>query len=352
MFPALCLPRRRYRLQGEELAAATYAARTDWVAIAPAEAEVALSVFERSLGQSGLPRRLAAALWLADGAGAADPAFLGTWAWLAHTGVPAPQLESLATALLSPGATPACFASSMQVLRQLLGSWPAAVEAAVADPSLLALTASLLPNTEAARAPSLPAPDIIALCEQLRAAASGQEQLLQLAKCVLMVSSCSVSPTQALGSLELLGALLGSPEAAVEAAQADGRLLQLPSCRRDMQTVFARLGAAGLSGKELVQMAGICARYSSQVDRLIWMADELYAGDWRAAMREFLRRWRVYVRCLCFLRRPLDFLDHVSLQVASDAGRRRVLDHIKVRPTPVVGRLTGGKGGLLTTPVF
>ena len=321
------LPCRQHGLRGDGLARSTFVSRVDWAAMEPAGVQAALAAVVGELDAAGLPRHLAAQLWLAS-----DSAVVRMWAQLACAGVPAGQLEQLATALQLPSTNAACFVSSMQLLHQLLGSWPAAAEAAAADTSLLELADSLLAEHE--RRPCDEA--IAGFGSQLQAMATGREQLLRLAKCLLPRGGRRVSCWQAQGSLALLATLLGSQQAALEAAEGNRELLCLHPASRDMQTVFARLGPAGLSQEQLVQLAGICLRYSTQVDRLIWLADELYGGDWRAAALEFLRRWQVYVRCLCFLRPALDALRCTGLEAANEEGRRRVLQLVKVRPAPSV----------------
>lgn len=237
---------------------------------------------------------------------------------LAHASVPAEQLEGFAAALAGGGARAT---GSLLLLRLLLGTWPATVQAAAADTSLLALV-------------DWPTPEVAAFCEQLRAAAAGQEHLLLLAKATVSYDDCRVSVRLAQGSLQLLTTLLGSLQAAVEAAAADSRLLQLSwndaQYDDDLQAVFARLASAGQSQKDLLRLATICSDNVDEVDRLTWMADELYGGDWRAAMLEFLRRWRVYVLSLCNLRDVLDTLASAGLEAANDTGRLRVLQLIKV----------------------
>ena len=383
---------------GGELAAATLGARTAWaVGLYPAAAELGID----ALAEAGLPPRLAAQLWLAaGGAAAADPAVCDAWVQLARANVPATQLDSFAAALSADGGAPTPRAAgSLLLLRLLLGSWPAAVQAAAADTSLLALvqwptdeqqracldTAQLeLTTSELLQLARLVArrPDGLAdsadtlqlllgsgeaawralladaslarlpylddgmkpMCWQLWAAPRTQEQLLSMRCSMLLLARRAleegadpedyVSMELALGSLLLLAMLLGSPEAAVEAAAAEESLLLLPYSDVDLQIAFECCGAAGLTQAQRLRLARILSRddYAEQADRLIWLADELYGGDWRAALLEFLRRWRVYVRCLCDLRPLLDILAAAGLEVANAEGRRRVLEHIKVRP--------------------
>ena len=319
---------------------------------------------------------------------------------LARANVPATELEGFAAALGADGsaATPRA-AGSLLLLRLLLGSWPAAVQAAAADTSLLALVQWPTPDQQAsclaaaqralatsellqlarlvARHPDgladsadtlqlllgsgeaawralladaslarLPAPDYAAaeLCQRLRGAAAEEGRLLGSG--MLLLARCALEQAgaldcegvedpvdQALGSLLLLAVLLGSPEAAVEAAEHDERLLGLLYYDADLQEVFARASAAGLTQAQRLRLARILSRddYAEQANRLIWLADELYGGDWRAALLEFLRRWRIYVRCLCGLLPVLATLAAAGLAVANEAGRQRVLQFIRVR---------------------
>ena len=326
-------------MRDDDLAYRTYITRPDWVAIEPCEAEAALATLKATLqfGREPFP----AWLWLAVGGAVIDPAFCGTWQQLAQAGVPPDQLQSLAFVYLASGGCeeePACFAGSLLLLRMLLGSWPAAAEAAAEDPELLGLTLCGLPLKDGEPVPYALAPapgiDPVLVALELRSLGGGldEEQLLRLATCALIDGGRRVGAPRALGVLELLGTLFGgSAEAAMEAAAADPALWQLPYDRSAMWAAFDGLGRAGLSDAQLRRLARICCDHADDVGQLSCLAERLYGGDWRAAALEFLRGWRVYVERLCMLPRTLETLEHFDLAVANDAGRQRVLEQVKVR---------------------
>lgn len=118
----------------------------------------------------GVPPRQAALLWLAAGREATGPEWLGVLRELMGADVAPAQLELFALLLLERAAEPAWCARGLRLLRQLLGSWPAALAAAAADRSLLAL----------GRLPAI-TPALWEVCTRLGAAGLQREQLLALA---------------------------------------------------------------------------------------------------------------------------------------------------------------------------
>ena len=135
---------------------------------------------------------------------------------------------------------------------------------------------------------------------------------------------------------ELLTTLLGSPEAAAEAVASDSSLLALSDFDPAMETVLERLGEAGLSQEQLLRLARVCQDLAKMcaVHSVESVAEELYAGDWHAAMLDCLRGWPEGASTLWCPRGVLELLEEAGLAVANEAGRRCVLQYIQVRCLP------------------
>lgn len=95
----------------------------------------------QGLVEAGLAPYPTAVLWLASGGTAADPEFHAILSQLTAEGVGPERLEQIATWTSERTAEPGSFASlaGLRLLHLLLGSWKAAVEAAVEDEGLLRL---------------------------------------------------------------------------------------------------------------------------------------------------------------------------------------------------------------------
>ncbi len=199
-------------MQGSQLASFTQLHIGHWVATSTDDAQTALQALEGAR----LSPRLAAMLWLCCGHAAREPAFLDTWSQMREAGVPPQQLEHFGAALASAvrdGCT-AVFVGSMACLHALLGDdWQAVADAVAAQPRLL----------QFAHRDCFP---LLGACRQLAGTGIDPESLQEL---VREVKTRPWLPWQTVfASLEMLSQLLGSWQAAAEAALADDKLFKLP----------------------------------------------------------------------------------------------------------------------------
>lgn len=266
---------RRVRgFRGDQLAAATLAAASDWadpytlerkrlVPEAPdgmfwpqrgvAQRSYSAAELESALQQleaAGLPPQSAATIWLTGGSDAlgtvsqlsAGPSFVDIMRQMLAAGVTAPQLEDLV--MLSGRIHDQYFPGSLALLEALLcnsGGWHAALQAVKADTLLLYLCYGS------------PQP-VLQECRQLALLLGlNGDEALALAKAL---SSMKLEVSMA--GLQALGLLLGDQRAAVEAASAEPALLSICVSEPAVDT-YAQLGALGLDRELLLKLArGLC----------------------------------------------------------------------------------------------
>lgn len=183
-------------------------------------------------------------------------------------------LQLLSAELKHQLASPALF-SSLHLLRELLGGWQEAVEAAAADRKLLRLPAASDATLEVAR--------------QLCGSGLSQQQLLALINGVSAQAADAgnrMDPEDPLASLQLLRLLLGSWRAAGEAVLADGGLLHLAQPSAEQHEILGQLATCRLSQIQLFQVAQLLSVGYASVDnslQALSTARLIFGGSWKAA---------------------------------------------------------------------
>ncbi len=323
---------------GSQLARATQTAHAAWLGM-EGNAAVMLTV----MAASGLPPRDAAELWLAWGSAEMTADFLAIWQQITACGIPREQLEQLAAAVKERKISPGTFTAGMTTLFVIYGNWAAAAAAAAADNSLLLLPAptnklrrmfeqlqaagcspqqlqqiaQAVVRSEDGKASFLPAlgsslttlnailgswtaaveaalengrllllkaptESVLEYCRQLRAEGDSQQQLRHVAGLLAQLPAVEGA---SLDGLRTLQCLLGSREAALEAATANAHLLRLPA-GAEAEEAASQLHAAGVPPEQLLQLIGaeFAYRLSSPIlfDSLRLLRELL--GDWHAAL--------------------------------------------------------------------
>lgn len=216
---------RQHGLDAALLERLSHQAKADWPGLSMDTIVAELQQLEAA----GLPPRLAAIFWFTCGSEAAcDRRPRGVWQQMVEAGVPLEQLEQLPQQFGSSRADShriSCAMSALPAIRAELGSWPAAVQAALDGTSGTAwdLRHYLRGYARDASNFGWPLPR-----------ASGSNQLTPLAL------------------------LPGSADAAAEAAAASRALENLPSISgllgRQWRQAYQQLAASGLSRQQRLQL--------------------------------------------------------------------------------------------------